>query len=210
MTYLLAASPAIIYSFEAKEDYLPTFVSDNIKKMFGYEPSEYLEDPRFMPSHIHPDDIRRIDKEWSHLFKEGHHVIEYRFRRKDGTYCWVNDELRMICDKDGEPVEIVGAMNNINARKKAEEELAVAKNLAEHANQAKSAFLANMSHELRTPMNAILGYSEMLMEEAEDLEQEDFIPDLKKINQAGKHLVGAYKRCTRSVEDRVRQDGGLC
>ena len=189
LTYLLAASPAIIYSFEAKEDYLPTFVSDNIKKMFGYEPSEYLEDPRFMPSHIHPDDIRRIDKEWSHLFKEGHHVIEYRFRRKDGTYCWVNDELRMICDKDGEPVEIVGAMNNINARKKAEEELAVAKNLAEHANQAKSAFLANMSHELRTPMNAILGYSEMLMEEAEDLEQEDFIPDLKKINQAGKHLL---------------------
>jgi len=46
-----------------------------------------------------------------------------------------------------------------------------------------------MSHELRTPMNAILGYSEMLMEEAEDLEQEDFIPDLKKINQAGYHLL---------------------
>jgi len=42
---------------------------------------------------------------------------------------------------------------------------------------------------LRTPMNAILGYSEMLMEEAEDLDQEDFIPDLKKINQAGYHLL---------------------
>jgi len=189
LTYLLAASPAIIYSFEAKKDYLPTFISENIKNILGYEPSEYLEDPRFMPSHIHPDDIRRIDEEWSHLFREGHHVIEYRFRRKDGTYCWVNDELRMICDKDGEPVEIVGAMNNINARKKVEEELAIAKNLAEQANQAKSSFLANMSHELRTPMNAILGYSEMLMEEAEDLEQENFIPDLKKIHQAGTHLL---------------------
>ena len=189
LTYLLAASPAIIYSFEAKGDYLPTFISENIKKMFGYEPSEYLEDPRFMPSHIHPDDIRRIDKEWSHLFRVGRHVIEYRFRRKNGTYCWVNDELHMIRDKDGEPVEIVGAMNNITARKEAEEELAVAKDLAEQANHAKRAFLANMSHELRTPMNAILGYSEMLIEEAEDLEQEDFIPDLKKINQAGKHLL---------------------
>jgi len=189
LTYLLAASPAIIYSFEAKENYLPTFISENIKKILGYEPSEYLEDPRFMPSHIHPDDIRRINKEWSHLFREGHHVIEYRFRRKDGTYCWVNDELRMICDKDGEPVEIVGAMNNISARKKVEEELDIAKNLAEQANQAKSAFLANMSHELRTPMNAILGYSEMLMEEAEDLNQNGFIPDLKKINQAGTHLL---------------------
>jgi signal transduction histidine kinase/CheY-like chemotaxis protein len=61
--------------------------------------------------------------------------------------------------------------------------------VAESANQAKSAFLANMSHELRTPMNAILGYSEMLMEDAEDAGEEDFIPDLKKINQAGTHLL---------------------
>jgi signal transduction histidine kinase/CheY-like chemotaxis protein len=57
------------------------------------------------------------------------------------------------------------------------------------ANQTKSQFLANMSHELRTPMNAIIGYSEMLTEEAEDLGQEEFIPDLRKINGAGKHLL---------------------
>ena len=70
-----------------------------------------------------------------------------------------------------------------------EQKLAQAMVSAEEANRAKSEFLANMSHELRTPMNAILGYSEMLIEEAEDLQQEDFIPDLKKINQAGTHLL---------------------
>jgi signal transduction histidine kinase len=64
-----------------------------------------------------------------------------------------------------------------------------AKDAADEANQAKSAFLATMSHELRTPMNAILGYSEMLMEEAEDLEQDEFIPDLEKIHQSGRHLL---------------------
>jgi signal transduction histidine kinase/CheY-like chemotaxis protein len=67
-------------------------------------------------------------------------------------------------------------------RKRAEE-------AAEAANQSKSAFLANMSHELRTPLNAIIGYSEILMEEAEDLGHEEFIPDVQKIHVSGKHLL---------------------
>jgi len=49
--------------------------------------------------------------------------------------------------------------------------------------------LSNMRHELRTPLNAIIGYSEMLMEDAEDLGQEDFIPDLQKIHSAGKEML---------------------
>lgn len=64
-----------------------------------------------------------------------------------------------------------------------------ARGVAEEANRTKSTFLANMSHELRTPLNAIIGYSEMLQEEAEDLGQDSFIPDLKKIRGAGKHLL---------------------
>ncbi|MFM8717234.1 MAG: ATP-binding protein, partial [Spartobacteria bacterium] len=68
-------------------------------------------------------------------------------------------------------------------------ELAHAVKMAEAANRTKSAFLANMSHELRTPMNAIIGYSEMLAEEAMEVGQEGFVPDLQKIQSAGKHLL---------------------
>jgi signal transduction histidine kinase len=55
--------------------------------------------------------------------------------------------------------------------------------------QHKSDFLANMSHELRTPLNAVISFSEILQEDAEDAGQEQFIPDLKEINAAGKHLL---------------------
>ncbi|HSJ07455.1 MAG TPA: response regulator [Longimicrobiales bacterium] len=69
-------------------------------------------------------------------------------------------------------------------------ELEEARVAAEAANQTKSQFLTSMSHELRTPLNAIIGYSEMLIEEAEDIGQDGFVPDLQKIHGTGRHLLG--------------------
>ncbi len=59
----------------------------------------------------------------------------------------------------------------------------------EVASQHKTTFLANMSHELRTPLNAIIGYSEMLQEDAAEQGADELVPDLKKVNAAGKHLL---------------------
>jgi len=84
---------------------------------------------------------------------------------------------------------LVLAMEDVTERRQAEEEVATAKEAAEASNRTKSLFLANMSHELRTPLNAILGYSEMLQEEAADLQLVGFSADLERINAAGKHLL---------------------
>ncbi|WP_420456396.1 sensor histidine kinase [Rubrivirga sp.] len=74
----------------------------------------------------------------------------------------------------------------VEAREAAE----AARAAAERANTAKSQFLANMSHELRTPLNAIIGYSEMLAEDAEDGGAGHLVPDLERVQGAGRHLLG--------------------
>lgn len=64
-----------------------------------------------------------------------------------------------------------------------------AKEDAERASEAKSVFLAKMNHQLRTPLNAVIGYSEILLEDAEADGDEAQIADLERINSAGRHLL---------------------
>jgi PAS domain S-box-containing protein len=102
-------------------------------------------------------------------------------RRRDGTLVDV-DLAGVPVMVDGEQVGIMGLYHDITGLLRAQED-------AESANRAKSHFLANMSHELRTPLNAILGYSEMLAEDAEESGHDDYVPDLQKIQSAGRHLL---------------------
>ncbi|MBF8261950.1 MAG: PAS domain S-box [candidate division NC10 bacterium] len=189
LQYLLAVSPAIIYTNKGSGDFACTFVSNNLEPIMGYAPWEMLEDPKLWVKRLHPEDAKRVFGEILPLLERGGGTVEYRFRHRAEHYIWIQDTFGVMRDAAGNPEEIVGSWADITDRKRAEEELQVAKEAAEVANQAKSRFLANMSHELRTPLNAIIGYGEMLLEEAEDLGQPGFIPDLQKIHAAAKHLL---------------------
>jgi len=113
-----------------------------------------------------------------------------------GTREWSEGNLshRILVTGKGDLSELGDAFNSMAgkldiAMQQAQDE----KLRADKANQAKSGFLANMSHELRTPMNAIIGYSEMLLEDIEDgveVDSDEIQADLGKIQAAGKHLLG--------------------
>jgi len=105
-------------------------------------------------------------------------TVQINERRIDsGGTVAIYTDLTILKQREGELAEFVL-------------KLEAARDTAMEATEAKSQFLANMSHELRTPLNAIIGYSEMLAEDAEYAGHEDYLPDLQKINSAGKHLLG--------------------
>ena len=110
-----------------------------------------------------------------------------------------------IPDALGEPQFLLGISRDITEHKRADEELrryrerleemvlertaelAVAKEHADAANQAKSDFLAHMSHELRTPLNGVLGYAQILGRD-KSLDQRQ-IDGIRVIQRSGEHLL---------------------
>lgn len=123
MEYLIANTPAIIYSSVPTGDFKMTFVSDNALRVLGYRPEDMVADPNFWFEHIHPDDIPHIFSSIALVFTEGQRTYEYRFRTRDGQYLWMHDSLRLIRDAQGAPVEVVGSLTDITERKMMEDAL---------------------------------------------------------------------------------------
>lgn len=165
--------------------------NEAVRTLFGYGEDVSETSASWWMDHIHPDDQ-------DHVVTGIHAVIdgggtrwndEYRFRRADGSYASILDRGFVLRSPIGQPQRMIGAMQDISVRKRAEEELEAARLAAEEANRAKSLFIANMSHELRTPLSAVIGYTEMLEEELADLGVDSMLPDLEKIEANARHLL---------------------
>ncbi|MCJ2061738.1 response regulator [Methylobacterium sp. J-088] len=142
-------------------------------------------------SAIHPEDLPETVRAWTDAVRSGgSFAIEHRIRAPDGFFRHYAVRAIPVHDVDGTIREWVGVHADVTARHQYETALCEARDAAEGANRAKSAFLANMSHELRTPLSAVIGYAEMLEEDAEDAGEDALVGDLGKIKSNAQHLLG--------------------
>lgn len=180
------------------------------ENIFGYTRTQAMGRPArdlILP----PEVLPATEAEWAELLqRRGGTYSNNRNRTADGrviTCEWFNTALT---NDDGQVVGVVSLVHDVTAREQAESELRVyrdhleelvrqrtldlerAKDLAETASRAKSTFVANISHELRTPLNAVLGFSNLLLREAQAGREQLSATQreqLMTVRRSGEHLL---------------------
>lgn len=115
--------------------------------------------------------------------------MERRLICEDGSLIWVNLNLSLIPDGNGEPAYYLAMIEDISDRKQGEFRLRETKEAAEAGNRAKSEFLATMSHELRTPLHAIMGLSQLLLQQMVGTLNDKQLEYINCIYSSGEHLL---------------------
>lgn len=151
---------------------------DRFCKMIGYSENELVG--KIAPELFISKDYQSVlDAEQEKRIHGKGSSYEMKLIKKDGTPFWAIISGTPIIDEYGNTVGSIGIHYDITERKKLEQELKQAKQVAEEASRAEKQFLANMSHEIRTPLNAIIGMTHLLFDTRPNQQQKEYLDVLK-------------------------------
>lgn len=138
------------------------YVSPAVEEIWGQPRERFYENPTLMFDPVHPDDRAYIEEALAQQQITGEFNEEFRIIRPDGSVRWILDRVVPIQNDSGEVYRLVGIVEDITERKRAEEHVQETARLASIGELA-----AGVAHEVNNPLTAVLGYSQLVL--AEDL-----------------------------------------
>lgn len=150
--------------------------SDQMYRMLGFEPGEFVPTSDMYQQHMHPDDKDMAQEMSRRALEEGAPLdYEHRFIRRDGTVLIVHTRGKVIRDVNDNPVRMIGTLQDVTERKEQE--------------ALRERFIANAAHELRTPLTSLLGFVEMLSRARHRLDENKLQTMFDAMTRSGDRLA---------------------
>lgn len=163
------------------------YVSSSCEEILGYKPEELLH--RNPIEFIHPDDLQLIIEHHEKLIKQLEKpVITFRYKKKDGSYIWLEAQVKLIFDIENKVIGIQSSNRDVSDRIKATEDIKHALLKERELNELKSKFVSMASHQFRTPLTVIYSNAELIEMKVQKMEKK-FATNINTICQRMKSEV---------------------
>lgn len=169
------------------------FYTPAIRQITGYPPEAFIQDQDLWKNIIHPDDVEEVLTEYDKFYKDrskNFQVFEYRIIDALGNINWIENKVTVKRNPSGEIQIMFGITSDISLSKRADEELKKSAAELKELNEAKDRFISIISHDLRTPFSSILGFTDFLLSEDPDLNDEKRKQYVIYIQESARNMLG--------------------
>ena len=177
--------------------YLPVpgyeYVSPACFKLTGYTANDFYSDPNMKTKLIHPEDIHLLELHNLKNLQPGE-SIELRLVHKNGTTLWVEENLQLFFDEEGNIKSREGIVRDITLRKASEFKILENLKREKELSELKSRFISTVSHEFRTPLTTVLSSSELIQKYSKGWGEE-------KLNLHSERILRSIDYLTNLLDD---------